>query len=60
MTMKQQRDVISSNSREIATRCDLSNPNEIATRCDFNGNDVNIMVFEPCVLSPPPQFGGGG
>ena len=46
-------------SNEIATRCDLSNPNEIAARGYFNANDVDIMVFEPCVLSPLPQFGGG-
>ena len=28
---------------------------------DFNANDVDIMVFEPCVLSPPPPrpLGGG-
>ena len=26
---------------------------------NFNANDVDIMVFEPSVLSPP-QFGGGG
>ena len=26
----------------------------------FNGNDVDIMVFEPCVLFPPPAAVGGG
>ena len=27
---------------------------------NFNANDVDIMVFEPCVfISPLPQFGGG-
>ena len=25
---------------------------------NFNAN-VNIMVFEPSVVSPPPQLGGG-
>ena len=27
---------------------------------NFNANDVDLMVFEPSVLFPPPQFGGGG
>ena len=27
---------------------------------NFSANDVDIMVFEPSVLLPPPQFGGGG
>ena len=27
---------------------------------NFNGNDVDIMVFGPSVLSTPPQFGWGG
>ena len=28
---------------------------------NFNANYVDIMVFEPSVLfPPPPQFGGGG
>ena len=27
---------------------------------NFNANDVDLMVFEPSVLSPPPQFGVGG
>ena len=27
---------------------------------NFNANDVDIMVFEPSVLFPPAQFGGGG
>ena len=26
---------------------------------NFSVNDVDIMVFEPSVLFPPPQFGGG-
>ena len=26
---------------------------------NFNGIDVDIMVFEPSVLYPPPQLGGG-
>ena len=25
---------------------------------NFSANDVDIMVFEPSVSSPPPQFGG--
>ena len=25
---------------------------------NFNANDVDIMVFEPSVLFPPPQLGG--
>ena len=35
-----------------------SNSRERATRCDFNANDVNILVFEPCVLSPRCSLGG--
>ena len=27
---------------------------------NFNANDVDIMVFEPSVLSPPPRSLGGG